>query len=88
MVVKTLPISEAKAKLAELVDVVSRRDESVAITRNGHPVAMLVSTGEYESWRETLEILSDEELAREIREGIRSLARTRKRHTLDELFPD
>src|SRR6185503_6156347 len=51
---KTLPISTAKAKLAELVDVVARRDEAIEITRNGQPVAMIVSKDEYDSWRETL----------------------------------
>lgn len=83
---KTFPISQAKARLAELVDVVSKRDESVEITRNGQPVAMIVSKDEYDSWRETLEILSDPDLAREVRAGMRALSRTRKRMSLDELF--
>jgi prevent-host-death family protein len=85
---KTFPISAAKAKLAELVDVVHRRDELVEITRNGEPVAMIVSKEEYDSWRETLDILRDPELAREVREGVRALRRVRKRMTLDDLFAD
>ena len=40
---KVLPLSEVKTKLSELVDVVERRDESITITRNGKPVAMIVS---------------------------------------------
>ena len=83
---KVLPLSEVKTKLSELIDVVVRRDESITITRNGKPVAMIVSKDEYEGWHETSEILRDSEFLKEIRHGIRSLARTRKRHTLDQLF--
>jgi prevent-host-death family protein len=83
---KVLPLSEVKTKLSELVDSVERRDEALTITRNGKPVAIIVSTEEYESWHETIEILRDPEFVREIRGGVRRLARTRKRQTLDDLF--
>ena len=85
---KTMPLSEVKSKLSELVDAVERRDEVVTITRNGKPVAIIVSQDEYEGWRETVEIMSDEKFMREIRRGIRSLKHTKKRYTLDELFTD
>lgn len=85
---KTMPLSEVKTKLSELVDAVERRDEVVSITRNGKPVAMIVSKEEYESWRETMDIMRDAKLMREIRKGIQSLKRARKRYTLDELFAD
>jgi prevent-host-death family protein len=85
---KTMPLSEVKTKLSELVDAVERRDEVVTITRNGKPVAIIVSKDEYEGWRETIEIMKDEDFMREIRSGIRSLKRTRKRFALDKLFAD
>lgn len=83
---KTMPLSEVKTKLSELVDAVERRDEVVSITRNGKPVAMIVSKEEYESWQETMDITRDANLMREIRKGIQSLKRAKKRYTLDELF--
>ena len=83
---KILPLSEVKTNLSELVDTVERRDEQITITRNGKPVAMLVSQDEYESWRETVEIMQDAELMKEIQEGIKSLKRTKTRYTLAELF--
>ena len=83
---KVLPLSEVKTKLSELVDVVERRDESITITRNGKPVAVIVSKDEYEGWHETTQILRDPEFISEIRDGIRKLARTRKRYTVDALF--
>ena len=85
---KVLPLSEVKTKLSELVDSVERRDEALTITRNGKAVAIIVSKDEYDSWHETIEILRDAQFVREIREGVRRLARTRKRHTIDELFRD
>ena len=83
---KTLPLSEVKMKLSELVGDVSRRDEEITITRNGRPAAVLVSPEEFESWRETLAIRSDKALMKEIRRGLKGLKRTRKTLTLDELF--
>ena len=85
---KVLPLSEVKAKLSELVDVVERRDESITITRNGKPVAILVSMDEYDGWHETIQILRDPEFLREIRDGMRNLARTKKRYTVEALFAE
>jgi len=83
---KILPLSEVKTKLSELVDVVERRDEEITVTRNGKPVAIIVSKDEYDGWQETLEIMKDPEFMKEIRAGIRTLKRTKKRYTIDELF--
>jgi prevent-host-death family protein len=85
---KTIPLSEVKTKLSALVDAVERRDEVITITRNGKPVAIIVSKDEYESWKETVEIVTDSKLMKEIRRGIQALTHTKKRYTLDELFTD
>ena len=84
---KTLSISDAKAKLSSLVDQVSRRDEEVVITKNGRPAAVLVSADEYDSWQETHAVRSDADLMREIKAGLRALkTRKAKLYTLDELL--
>lgn len=85
---KTMPLSEVKTKLSELIDIVESRDEAVTITRNGKPVAIIVSKDEYDGWQETVEIMTDSNLMKEIRKGIQELKRTRKRYTLDDLFTD
>lgn len=85
---KVLPLSEVKTKLSELVDVVDRRDEPITITRNGKPIAIIVSKDEYDGWQETVEILQDPQFLKEIRDGVRRLARTKKRYTIDKLFAD
>jgi antitoxin YefM len=84
---KTLSLSEAKAKLSSLVDEVSQRDEEVVITRNGRPAAVLVSADEYESWQETLAVRADAGLMRDIKQGLVALkARKANLYTLQELF--
>lgn len=70
---KTLPLSEAKAKLSRLVKDVASRDERILITRNGRAAAVLLSPDELESLEETLEIMSDPKLMAKIRRGIREL---------------
>jgi antitoxin YefM len=85
---KVLPLSEVKAKLSELVDVVDRRDEAVTITRNGKPVAILVSKDEYDGWHETVQVLRDPQFVSEIQDGIRKLRRTKRRYTLGALFDE
>jgi prevent-host-death family protein len=85
---KVLALSEAKAKLSEIVDRVDRRSEQVTITRNGKAVAMIVSKDEYDSLRETIEILQNPALMKEIRAGIRDLKCTGKLYTVDELLAE
>ena len=57
---RTVPFTEARAKLSELLDELEDRHEHVIITRNGRPAAVLVPAGEQEALEETLEILQDE----------------------------
>jgi antitoxin YefM len=84
---KTLSLSEAKARLSGLVEDVERRDEEIVITRNGRPAAVLVSPNEYESWKETVSIRADRDLMDEIRSGLAALkARRARLYTLEDLF--
>ena len=84
---KTLALSEVKAKLSRLIDDVTSRDEEIVITRNGIPTAVIVSADEYGSWQETLAVRADAELMRDILEGLRALKEERSRlYTLEELF--
>ena len=49
-----IPLTEAKAKLNELVDEAVSMHERVTITRRGRPAAVLISADEWESIQETL----------------------------------
>lgn len=85
---KVMPLSEVKAKLSKLVEEVETRDEEIVITRNGRAKAVLLSHAQFEGWQETVEILADKELMKEIRRGIRVPKKRLKRYTVAELFGD
>ncbi len=66
---KTLPISQAREELTSLVDKAKRKLDEFVITVNGTPAAVLMSAVEFDSWKETLEIMSDPQLMKAIEEG-------------------
>jgi antitoxin YefM len=66
---KTLPISQAREELTSLVDKAKRKLDEFVITVNGTPAAVLMSAAEFDSWKETLEIMSDPQLMKAIEEG-------------------
>jgi antitoxin YefM len=89
MTMKTLSLSEAKMKLSGLVDSVYTTDEEVVITKNGSPVAVLVSPDEFEGWKETETIRADADFMKEIRKGLNALKKGKtKLYTLEELFSE
>jgi len=83
---ETLSLSEAKMKLSELIEKVQSTDAEVVITKNGRPAAVLVSPDEFEGWRETFVIKSDEDLMTEIKKGISALKKKTNVFFLEELF--
>jgi antitoxin YefM len=66
---ETIPITEAKARIAELADRVAREHDHFTITRNGRADVMLISVAEYESMHETLDLLSDDEALADLRQS-------------------
>lgn len=83
---KILPISEVKARLPELVTGVAEREEEIVVTRNGKPAAVLVSYDEYQRLKETLDVLSDQRLMKQIRESERYFAKGGKGFSFEDLF--
>lgn len=74
MAITTLPITEARAKLPQLVKAADERLDRTIITSNGKPSAVIMSYEEYEAWEETLEILSDPDAMQAIRAADEGLA--------------
>jgi prevent-host-death family protein len=82
---RVLSLSEAKAHLSRLVADCENDEEELVITRNGRPAAVLIGAEEYESWRETREIMRNRALMKEIRQGLRQIEKGR-RFTFEEVF--
>jgi prevent-host-death family protein len=71
---RTISVTEARARLPELVDEVSSRLSEYVITKHGRAHAVLVSADEHEALLETLEILSELATMERIRTGLDELA--------------
>lgn len=65
----TVTVTDAKARLSELVAAVATTQDRVEITRNGEPAAVLVSHAELAALRETIAILSDPGAVEDIRQS-------------------
>lgn len=82
---KILQASEVKTKFYRLIEGVSVGDE-IIVTKNGKPKVAMLSTQELSSLRETLEVLSDPKLMRQIRQGLREVKRGGRRYSFEEVF--
>ena len=71
----TVPLTEAKARLPQLIRELEELGEQVVITRSGRPAGILLGIDEYEGLLETLDILADPELTGQIRESLEELAK-------------
>ncbi len=66
----TVPLAEARAHLSQLVDDAMRTHERIEVTRNGSRAVVIVSAEDFDGLLETLDILSDADLVREIRDAL------------------
>ena len=65
-----VPVTKAKAVFLDLIRKIEHSDDTIAITKNGVPEAVLMSMNRYRGLLETLEILSDEKAMSSIRKSI------------------
>lgn len=66
---KTLTVTEAKARLNELVDDAVSTHDQIVITRHGHPAAVIVAADDLESLQETVYWLSQPGIRESIAEA-------------------
>ena len=80
-----IPVTKAKSKLLDIIRKIESSDDTVAITKNGVPEAVLLSMSKFEGLVETLEVLSDVRAMKSIRKSIKE-AREGKWLDFDEVF--
>ena len=80
-----IPVTKAKSKLLDIIRKIESSDDTVAITKNGVPEAVLLSMSKFEGIVETLEVLSDETAIKSIRKSIKE-AREGNWLDFDEVF--
>jgi antitoxin YefM len=82
-----LALADVKNRLSEVIDRLEREHGRVVVTKHGRPAAVLLSVEDLESLEETLDILSNPRVMREIRRADREIAAGRAmRLTREELL--
>ena len=85
---KNLTATETRSRIFDLLEMISRDPSHFfIISHKAKPKAVLMSLEEFESWKETLEIVSDPQAMKEIEESLGELKEGRY-YTLDEVFPE
>ena len=80
---KTVSVTRAKAHLNEIVREVENH-ENYYLTKNGRVACVLVNPDQWESIQETLAVLGDSDLMRQIAES----EQTERDYSLAEVFGD
>lgn len=81
----TKSATEVRKDFFDILDQVEHSGVPYTITKAGKPVVVMMSAEEYESWQETLDIMSDPELVKGIEEGLDDLKHGRT-YTYEEVF--
>ena len=77
-------LAEARAQLSRLIDEAVRTHQRTEVTRHGRRAAVILSAEDYDGIMETLDILSDPDAMREIREA-KDAVRRGEVFTLEEV---
>ncbi|MBN1932251.1 MAG: type II toxin-antitoxin system Phd/YefM family antitoxin [Desulfobacterales bacterium] len=62
-----VPITQAKAKLLDIVRQLHDTDDTIAITKNGVPEAVMLSMKKFEGLLETIDILADPKMMKQLK---------------------
>ncbi|MGH3755601.1 MAG: type II toxin-antitoxin system Phd/YefM family antitoxin [Pseudonocardiaceae bacterium] len=80
----TLPLAEVKNRLSEVVNELVATHDRVVVTRNGRPAAVILSPDDLESLEETLAVLADQDLVRQLLDSRADIAAGRV-YSMDKL---
>ena len=83
---RTVTATQARKDFFKLAKQAKVPGHFVSITMDGLPAVTMMSTDEFEGWQETLEVLSDPQLVKDIREAEAEMKRGVKGIPLDEAF--
>jgi len=80
-----LPVTKAKHQMLDIIREINTYDNTIAITKNGLPHAVLMSMEHYNALQETIEILTDDDTMKQLRASIKELQNGNQLIDLDEL---
>jgi antitoxin YefM len=86
MSAKIVSVTSLKPKLLKVISRAQKLGQEFVVTKNGRPAAVIMGYDEWESWKETLEILCDEKAIKRIRKSIAYFDRGGKGKSIEEAF--
>lgn len=84
---KTMSLKQARSRFSSLVDNADRLSERVIVTKNGTPKAVVMGAEEFESWVETLELLSNPKAVKALEQGLKE-AKAEKFRSFKDVFDE
>ena len=88
MEAKIIPVTSLRPRLLKCVSRAHKLGEEYVITKNGHPSAVIVGFDEWESWKETMDILSHPRFLKRIKKNQSYFKRGGKGKTIKEVFQE
>ena len=80
-----IPVTKAKNQILSTIREIVTFDSTVAITKNGLPQAVLMSMEHYMALQETIEVLADNDIMKQLRSSNKELQNKEPLVDLDEL---
>ena len=68
-----IPVTKAKTKLLDIIRNFDDSEDTIAITKNGVPKAIIMSMDQYEAMRETMEIMADKNMMKQVWASIKDI---------------
>lgn len=68
--VNTITLKELRPKLPQVVGDIDAKFDRYIVTKHGKPTVVMLSVDDYESLLETLDILADKAVMKDIKEGV------------------
>ena len=81
-----IAVTKAKAKLLDMIRNVDDRDDTIAITKNGIPKAVIMSIEQYEAMCETMAIMADQDMMKQMRASIKDMQEKKTLVDLEDIL--
>jgi len=81
-----IAVTKAKAKLLDMIRNIDDRDDTIAITKNGIPKAVIMSMEQYEAMCETMAIMADEDMMKQMRASIKDMQEKKTLVDLEDIL--
>lgn len=86
MTSRIVSVTNLKPKILKVISMAQKAGQEYVVTKNGEPAAVIMSYDEWESWKETVEILSDSKARTRIRKNQAYFKKGGKGKGIDEVF--